>query len=104
MFLCDFCAQQTAVKDATTHYTAPFVLEFQNLPLPGHSTTVDFTEDWLACPACDELIKTGQASALLDRAKSGRYGSHPSIELVQAKFWEHRQMDYTLTRAKQDED
>lgn len=98
MLICDFCAQHTAVKDAKTHYTAPFVLEFGDLPVSGQSTTVSFSEDWLACPECDELIKSGQASALLARAKSGRYGSHPSVEQVQAKFWEHRRLDYSLPK------
>ena len=83
--VCDFCNRPTPDDNGTrTHLAEPFTLV---MIVNGASVPINFTEEWLACPKCDQLIRDGDKSSLLKRSLEFMPSDPESVMLIQSLFW-----------------
>ena len=86
--LCDFCNRETTDDNGErTHYTAPFDLTFV---INGDPIPIHFTEAWLACTGCHQLIVAGDKERLLIRSLDLATIDTESVKLIQALFWKNK--------------
>jgi hypothetical protein len=86
--VCDFCNKPTPDDHGTrTHLAKPFVL---TVMVQGAIVPINFTEEWLACPECDQLIRAGKKGDLLARALEGAPSDPASVIIIQELFWKNK--------------
>jgi len=85
---CDFCHDETVTDDGKrTHHSKEFAITVVTSKgiIPIH-----FTEEWLACPSCDALIRANDETSLLRRAMKNMGDSPISVALIHRLFWKNR--------------
>jgi hypothetical protein len=86
--VCDFCNRPTPDDNGTrTHLANPFRL---TVIAQGQIVPINFTEEWLACPECDALIRAGDKGGLLERSLEGMPSDPSSVILIQGMFWKNK--------------
>ncbi len=85
--VCDFCSCPTPDDNGRrTHLAKPFQL---TLIAQGHIVPINFTEEWLACPDCDKMIREGNKEGLLERAKQPGIDT-TALSLIHGLFWKNK--------------
>lgn len=85
--VCDFCSCPTTDDNMTrTHLAKPFQL---TIIAQGKIVPINFTEEWLACPSCDKMIREGNKEGLLERAKQPGIDV-TSLTLIHGLFWKNK--------------
>jgi len=83
--VCDFCNRPTTHDHGErTHKSDPFSI---TIIADGAIVPIDFTEDWLACEYCHQLITAGDKDTLLKRSLECMPSDPESVILIQGLFW-----------------
>ncbi len=83
--ICDFCNRPTTNDNGDRiHKSEPFGI---TVIADKGIIPINFTEDWLACEYCHQLITAGDSATLLKRSLEQMPEDPESVILIHSLFW-----------------